>query len=141
MKKPVFLFGDSIDADESPLIVGNYRWLRKIGDIFLFLPIMLRMVPLSYLQSMSIPRPMEWNLTRSQDGVSIGKIINYQSSPVGQSRTVVGLLPGLTGQEFPRSEVPRQADLFILKFMEAGGNFPASEFRAPGWLHSTPNAW
>ena len=47
MRKPVFLFGDSIDADESPLIFGKYRWLRKIGDIFLFLPIMLRMVPLS----------------------------------------------------------------------------------------------
>ena len=78
MRKPVFLFGDSIDADESPLIVGNYRWLRKIGDIFLFLPIMLRMVPLSYLQSMSVPRPMEWNLTRSHDGFLQGRssIIN-----------------------------------------------------------------
>ena len=65
MRKPVFLFSDSIDAYENPLIVGNYRWLRKIGDRFLFFPIMLRMVPLSYLQSMSIPRPMEWNLTRS----------------------------------------------------------------------------
>ena len=32
--------------------------------------------------------------------------------------------------------MPRQADLFIVKFMEAGGNYPASEFRAPGWLHS-----
>ena len=60
MRKPIFLFGDSINADESPLIDGNYRWLRKIGNRFLFLPNMLHMVPLSYLQSMSVPQPMEW---------------------------------------------------------------------------------
>ena len=72
MKKPAFLFGDSITVDDKQLHDGNYKWLRKIGDRFMFLPNMVRTVPLSYLQSMSVPRPMDWDLTRFNDGVSLG---------------------------------------------------------------------
>ena len=138
LRKPVFLFGDSILADDSTLHDGNYKWLRQIGDRFIFIPNMVRMVPLFYLQSMSVPRLMDWDLTRSQGRISVGRVINYRSSPAGNGQCIVGLHPGLVGHELPQGETPKEADMFINRFMAAGGEFPSAEFRAPGWLHSTP---
>ena len=84
---------------------------------------------------------MDWDLARTQDGVFIERITNYRSSPTGHGRSTIGLQPGLVGQEFPKGETPKQANLFITKFMEVNDNFPASKFRALGWLHSVPSAW
>ena len=109
MKKPAFLFGDSITVDDKQLHDGNYKWLRKIGDRFMFLPNMVRTVPLSYLQSMSVPKPMDWDLTRFKDGVSLGRVANYKSSSAGHGQNIVGLHPGLVVREFPRGETPKQA--------------------------------
>jgi len=60
-RKPVFLFGDAIEADEEILFDGNYKWLRQIGEPRFFLPNMERVYPLSYLQSMSLARYMDWD--------------------------------------------------------------------------------
>ena len=62
LKKPVFFFGDNIGEGGYVLHDGDYKWLRQIGDRKFFLPNMERMYPLSYLQHMSVPRAMEWDL-------------------------------------------------------------------------------
>ena len=49
LRKPIFLFGDGIDEDDSILHDGDYKWLRQIEDRRFFLPNMGRMYPLSYL--------------------------------------------------------------------------------------------
>ena len=71
LKKPVF-FGDNIGEGDDILHDGDYKWLRQIGDRKFFLPNMEIMYPLSYLQHMSVHRAMEWKLTRSVPGVSLG---------------------------------------------------------------------
>ena len=84
---------------------------------------------------------MDWDLTHFKDGVSLGRVANYKSSSAGHGQNIVGLHPGLVVREFPRGETPKQAELFISRFMRVGGDFPAIEFRAPGWLHSTAHVW
>ena len=60
-KKPVFLAGDAIKKNEEVLFDGNYKWLRQIGERHFFLPNMEWMFPLSYMQSISLPRCMDWD--------------------------------------------------------------------------------
>ena len=63
---------------------------------------MEHMVPLSYLQSMSLHWQMDWDLTRAQSGITIGNITNSGAFPAGHSTDVIGLLPGLVRHEYPR---------------------------------------
>ena len=95
LKKPVFFFGDDIDEDGSALHDGDYKWLRQIGDRKFFLPNMERMYPLSYLQHMSVHRAMEWDLTRSASGVSLGIIDAKRIHSGGHGKEVFGLFFGL----------------------------------------------
>jgi len=84
---------------------------------------------------------MEWDLIKSQQGVSIGKITNRGAFLVGSSRDIIGLLPGLVRHEYPRGETPKQANLFINRFMTVKGDFLPSEFRVMRWVHSTQKIW
>ena len=74
LRKPAFLFGDSIDEDDRILHDEDYKWLRQIGDRRFFLPNMERMYSLSYLQHMSVHRIMDWDLSRFVFGVSLGRL-------------------------------------------------------------------
>jgi hypothetical protein len=102
---------------------------------------MVRRVSLEFLQSMSVPRLMKWDLTRELDGVSVAKLINYQSTPIGRGRSIEGLFPGLISQELPAREIPKEANIFINRFTAAGGDFPATGFRTPGWFHPSAQKW
>ena len=35
MRKPVYLFGDAMEADDDSIFYGNYKWLRVTPGIFL----------------------------------------------------------------------------------------------------------
>ena len=59
LRKPNFLFSDSIEEDEAVLYDRDYKWLRQIGNRRFFLPNMKRMYPLTYLQHMSARRMMD----------------------------------------------------------------------------------
>ena len=64
LRKPYFLFRDYIDEEEEDLYDGNFKWLYHIGNRCFFLLNMERMFPLSCLQSMSLCRQMDWELTK-----------------------------------------------------------------------------
>ena len=72
IQKPAFFFKDSIDGNNSDLFDVNYKWLCQISDQHFFLPNMECMVPLSYLQSMSVLRQMNRDLVKSQQGAFRG---------------------------------------------------------------------
>ena len=74
LKKTDFFFSDAITEEERILYDGDCKWLRQIGDMRFFPPNMERMYPLSYLQHTSIHRVMEWDLSKSIFGVSLGKL-------------------------------------------------------------------
>jgi len=132
LRKPIYLFGDAMEADDNIVFDGNYKWLRKIGDRLFFLPNMAHMVPLSYLQSVSIRRQMDWDLTRELDGVTIGRITRHGAQRAGHGRSIDGMYPGLVGESYPQSETQKLANLFISRFLKAKGEFPASGFRTYG---------
>lgn len=102
---------------------------------------MMHMVPLTYMQSMSIQREMDWGITKASHGVSIGKIISHGALPAGYNTDITGLLPGSVRHELPKGEIPKQANCFINRFMKVKGEFPTSEFKAIGWVHTTEKMW
>ena len=59
LRKPDFLFGDSINEDAEVILDGSYKWLRQLGERRFFLSDMEMMFSLSSIQSMSLHRPME----------------------------------------------------------------------------------
>ena len=89
------------------------------------------------LQSMSIQRQMNWDVVKSQQGVSIQKITNRGAVPTGNGRDIIKLFSGLVRHEYPRSETPKQANSFTNRFMAVKGDFSPFEFRAMEWIHSS----
>jgi len=141
LEKPAFLFGDRIGDGGYSMYDGNYRWLRQIGDGRFFLPVMERMFPLSYLQHMSVPRKMEWDVSRYVPEITLGDLGSqrvYRHD--GHDRAVLGLFPGSRKSEVPVGEIPKLGTTFLNAFMEAEGDYPV-EFRSPGWVHSTERYW
>jgi len=112
IRKPMF-FGGSIVCSNDDFFDDNYKWLRQIGNRRFFLLNMRHIVPLSYLQLMSIQRQMGWDLVKSQQGVSIGRITNRGVVLIGSDRDVIRLFSGLVRHKYLRGEIPKQANSFI----------------------------
>jgi len=68
---------------------------------------MERVVPLSYVQSMSIQRQIDWDLVKSQQWIFIGRITNHGKIPIGSGRDIIEISPGLVRYEYPRGETPK----------------------------------
>ena len=49
LRNPEFLFGDSIELDDKDLYDVKYKWLRRIGNRWFFLPNIEGMFPLLWL--------------------------------------------------------------------------------------------
>jgi len=122
------------------LIVTTNGSIRS-GNRHFFLPNMECMVPLSYLQSMSIWRQMDWDLVKSQQLVSIKRINNHGVIPIGSGRDIIGFSPGLLRHEYLKGETHKQANSFISQFMTTNGEFLPCEFQAMRWVYSSQKTW
>jgi len=131
MKKPAFFFGDHISEGGYTLHDGDYKWLRQIGDRRFFLLNMERMYPLSYLQHMSIPRKMTWEISRPVPEVTLGSLGSKKVYHAGHEKEVFGLFPGLLRTDHPVGETPKLGTTFLNAFMKVGGDFSV-DFRSPG---------
>jgi len=135
LKKPDLFFGDAIAEDIRVLYDGDYKWLRQIGGMRFFLPTMKRMYPLVYLQHMSVYRAMEWDLSKSISGMSLGTWGVNEAYAVSHGRDVFGLHPGLVRAKCLIGETPQLAATFINQFLKVRGDFPTN-FHSLGWVHS-----
>jgi len=88
LKKSDFFFGDAVAEDNRVLYDGDYKWLHQIRDRRFFLPNMERMYPLAYLQHMSVRRAMEWDLSKSISGMSLGKWGTNEACAIGHGRCI-----------------------------------------------------
>jgi len=95
------------------MLDGIYKWLRRLGEHRFFLLDIERMFSLSSIQSMSLHRLMEWDLTEEQSGVSIRRIFHHTAALTGHDRNVVGLLSGSLKAEYPKGGTPHQEAMFI----------------------------
>ena len=89
LRKPDFLFGNSVDEDAEVMYNGSYKWLRWLGERCFFLPDMERMFSLSSIQSISLHRSMQWELTKEQSGVSFRRISHHITILAGHGRNVL----------------------------------------------------
>ena len=129
LKKPSFLFGDSVKMDPKRVSEGNYKWLRTVNNRRLFLPNLERMWPFSYYQCALIPRSMNWDLVQDQGGVATGHITHRGTHPAGFNN-FIALKPGLFQKEHPVGEPAKLAEVFVRTFISVKGEFPARDFRA-----------
>lgn len=90
----------------------------------MFLPNIERSYPFIYLQSVSIPNPMNWYLTKTQDVVLLGGFSLHGAFPTATRKYISGLLPGSWKKEFPLGETPLVADTFLHQFVTATGEIP-----------------
>lgn len=107
----------------------------------MFLSNMEKSYPFIYLQSISIMRPMNWYLTKAQDGVLLGGLSFHGAFPTSTRRNVSGLLPRSWKKEFPLDETPLTSNTFLLQFVNTKGDFPCQDFRPLGQVHSSPKSW
>ena len=84
---------------------------------------------------------MAWRLTPQRESVIVGNLTARGAARANRPTYVTGLLPGLMTKDVPAGEMPYMANTFVNYFMAVGGNYPASDFRAPGWVRSSPNQW
>ena len=106
LRKPNFLFKDSINDDVEVMLDDIYKWLRRLGEHRFFLPYMEMMFSLSSIQSMSLYRSMEWDLIEEQSGVPLGQISHYKAVLADHDRNVVRLLLGSLKAKFPEVRLP-----------------------------------
>ena len=85
---------------------------------------------------MSIRRAIEWDLSKSISGVSLGKLAVNEAYAAGHWRDIFGLHPGLVRVEYPTGETPQLAATFINQFLRVKGDFP-TDFHPLGWVHSS----
>ena len=107
LKKPDFFFGNAITKDDRILYDGDYKWLRQIREKKFFLPNMKRIYPMTYLQHKSVRHILEWDLSKSLSGVSLGKLGMNKAYPASHEKDVLGLQTELVRAEYPTGETPR----------------------------------
>jgi len=71
------------------------------------------MFSLSSIQSMSLHRLMEWDLTDDQSEVSLGQISQHTTVLADHDRNIIGLLPSSSEVEYHIGETSHQAAMFI----------------------------
>ena len=85
---------------------------------------------------------MQWQVTRTTDSVHVGKLI--APSPgytrAGPPHCILGLHPENVLSDIPVGENLTVAQTFGNQFFKVYGNYPATDFRTPGWIHP-PKAW
>ena len=75
---------------------------------------------------------MEWDLSKSISGVSLGKLGANEAYPAGHGRDVLGLHLGLVRAKYPIGETPQLAATFINQFLKVRGDFLADFRRSVG---------
>ena len=80
---------------------------------------------------------MQWQVTRTADSVHVGKLIapSFGYTRAGPPLCTLGLHPGNVLPDIPVGENPVVAQTFGNQFFKAHGNYPATDFRTPGWIH------
>jgi len=79
---------------------------------------------------------MLWQVTRTTNLIAP----SFGYTRVGPPRCILGLHPGNILPDIPVRENPAVAQTFRNQFFKIYGNYPATDFRTPGWIHP-PKAW
>jgi len=136
-KKPDFMFGDAAPDPDRQLQAGEGQWIFQSDGEKFYLPSNKRHFPLSSFECATQARKMAWDVSQSVDSVHIGRLTSQSPSysRAGPPHHIMGLYPGNVSREPPVGENPAVAQTFGNQFCAVNGNYPATDFRAPGWVH------
>ena len=84
---------------------------------------------------------MKWSMTRSTNLVHVGILTLNGYNHSGSPRAILDLYPERISQDIPVGENPVMAQTFLNQFVKVQGNYPARDFRAPGWVHLAQKPW
>lgn len=88
---------------------------------------------LAYLQNLSVPHRMDWNLVSFVPKMAIEKLGYHEALRVSHEKGVSGLFHVAVQSKLTQGEVPQLANTFINQFIKANGDY-SFEFRAKGWV-------
>jgi len=142
-RKPGFMFGDAAPDADHQLLVGEGHWIFTLNDKKYYLPSSKHQFPLSFFQCVTKPRKMNWQVTQTTESVHVGILM---ASSHGYARTgppwcILGLNPENVLQDIPVGENLAMAQTFDNKFFRVNDNYPATDFRTPGWIHPLKAWW
>lgn len=138
-KKHQFLFGDIVDKSDKDLF-DTTKWLKKVGDRYMFIPDLKRSFSLTYLLRISCPRVISWPVIRSHHGVAMENFSKKGPFADGPAKHALALLPGRVGKDLPIGKHPKRIDTFINQFADTNGQFPTHDFHTHVWVHSSPRS-
>jgi len=97
----------------------------------------IKQAPLSFFffQSVTTARKTNWSVTQSIYSVHMGILTLNGYSRSEPPQNILGLHSGNVGQDVPVGEKSSDVQTFLDQFVEANGNYPATDFRTPGWVH------
>jgi len=135
-RKSGFMFGDATPDTDHQLLAGEGQWIFTLNDEKYYLSSSKRHFQLSFFQCMTKPRKMNWQVTRTTDSVHVGILTasSHGYARAGPPRCILGLHPGNVLQDIPVGENPAMAQTFGNQFFRVNGNYPVTDFRAPGWI-------
>ena len=84
---------------------------------------------------------MRWSVTRSTDSVHVEILTLNGYNHCGSPRAILGMHSGGIEQELFVGENPAMAQTLLNQFIKVQANYPARDFRAPGWVHPTQKPW
>ena len=136
-KKPNFMFGDAAPDPDRQLQAGEGQWIFELDGEKFYLPSNKRHFPLSSFECVTQARKMAWGVSRSVESVHVGRLKSQSPgfSRAGPPHNILGLYPGNVSRELLVGENLAVAQTFGNQFCAVNGNYPATDFRAPGWVH------
>lgn len=114
------------------LFDGNCKWLRQIRRHYMFLLNMERPHPLSYLQATSVPKRVNWHLTKPPDGILLGSFGTNSAFYTSVEKHVTCLFPNLLKNEYLVAETSKTASTFSNCLVIVHVEFPCQDFRPFG---------
>ena len=133
-QKSDFMFGDAAPDTNQQLLAGEGEWIFTVNGEKYYLPSSKRHFPLSFFQCVTRLRKM--NLVH----MGVLTVSSHGYTKVGYPLCILGLHPENVLQDIPVEENPAMAQTFGNQFLKARDNYPAMDFRVPGWIHP-PKAW
>jgi len=142
-RKPDFMFGDAAPDPDRQLLAGEGQWIFQLDGEKLYLPSNKWHFSLSFFQCVTQARKMSWQVSPSTDSVHVGKLILHSPgyARAGPPHCIMGLHPGNVSRDIPVGENPAVALTFGNQFFKVRGNYPATDFRTPGWIHPSRAWW
>ena len=105
------------------------------------LPSSKRHYLLAFFQSVTTSRKMSWSVSKCIESVHVGILILNGLNRSGPPRSIISLYLGNISRDVPVGENSAMVPTFFNQFLKMNGNYHATDFQTPSWVHSFKQLW